>query len=199
MDRKPPSVEAVLCTSRAGLPEQPDTDQSKIKSIPADERTFQYFYERTAPGLRSYLRIMSKNTAVADDLLQESYLRFLKSGVHNLNDYQMKAYLYKTATSVLRDHWKFENRDRRWQQCNASDRSSAGNPNLSTDINELFRNLDPCQQTLLWLAYVEGFQHREIAAMLKVKEKSVRVLLFRTRKQFAEMLTQEGLNPKEQS
>ncbi len=57
--------------------------------------------------------------------------------------------------------------------------------------------LDLRQQTLLWLAYVESFRHREIAQMLDLAEKSVRVLLLRARKQFSEMLTREGLNPKE--
>jgi DNA-directed RNA polymerase specialized sigma24 family protein len=44
---------------------------------------------------------------------------------------------------------------------------------------------------------VEGFEHREIAEALRVKEKSVRVLLFRARKKLARTLESAGLGQKE--
>ena len=37
------------------------------------------------------------------------------------------------------------------------------------------------QRTLLWLAYVEEYSHREIAEILEISEGSVRVLLHRAR------------------
>jgi DNA-directed RNA polymerase specialized sigma24 family protein len=47
------------------------------------------------------------------------------------------------------------------------------------------------------LAYVEGFDHREIAAALQLRERSVKVLLFRARKKLAGILSEHGLGPKE--
>ena len=61
----------------------------------------------------------------------------------------------------------------------------------------LFERLKPQEQALLWLAYVEGFDHGEIASALQVKEKSVRVLLFRARKRLAGIFTKEGIAPEE--
>jgi RNA polymerase sigma-70 factor (ECF subfamily) len=52
----------------------------------------------------------------------------------------------------------------------------------------VFAQLKPQEQSLLWLAYVEGFDHREIASTLQLKEGSIRVLLFRARKRLADML-----------
>ena len=52
---------------------------------------------------------------------------------------------------------------------------------------------------LLWLAYVEGFDHREIALALRVNQKSVRVLLFRARKKLAGILTSQGIGPEGES
>ena len=63
----------------------------------------------------------------------------------------------------------------------------------------VFRELKPREQTLLWLAYVEGFEHREIAAALQLSERSVRVLLFRARKSLAGALKRQGVGPKEES
>ena len=45
------------------------------------------------------------------------------------------------------------------------------------------------------LAYVEGFEHREIATAVGVNEKSVRVLLFRARRKLARTLESSGLAP----
>jgi RNA polymerase sigma-70 factor, ECF subfamily len=164
-----------------------------------DETEFRSFYDRTFPALRSYLRMLCRNTAVADDLLQESYFRFLRAGISGLNELQMKAYLYRAATSAARDYWRAEKRVRRLQEVTPTESETAGNANLSYDMNQLFQKLNPNEQALLWLAYVEGFQHREIAEALNLKEKSVRVLLFRARKQLAGMATQEGLGPKEKA
>jgi RNA polymerase sigma-70 factor, ECF subfamily len=143
--------------------------------------------------------MLCRSTTLADDLLQESYFRFLQAGVSGLNELQMKAYLYKTAASAAQDHWRAEKRERRRQEAAPAESETAGDPNLSHDINQLFRKLKTNEQTLLWLAYVEGFQHREIAQAMNLKEKSVRVLLFRARKQLAGMATQEGLGPKEKA
>src|SRR5438132_13506283 len=44
-----------------------------------DAAAFQVFYAKTAPGLRGYLRRASGNEALADDILQESFLRFLRA------------------------------------------------------------------------------------------------------------------------
>lgn len=48
---------------------------------------------------------------------------------------------------------------------------------------------------MLWLAHVEGFDHREIAGMLGLEPASVRVLLFRARKRLVAILTKLGLGP----
>jgi len=73
----------------------------------------------------------------------------------------------------------------------------AANPRGDSDALRLFRRLKPQEQLLLWLAYVEGFEHREIAAALGVGEKSVRVLLFRARKKLGHALESAGLGRKE--
>ncbi|HET9219399.1 MAG TPA: RNA polymerase sigma factor [Terriglobia bacterium] len=159
-----------------------------------DETTFQNVYERLAPQLRSYLRVLCRDTALADDLVQEAFLRFLRTGVSGLSEFQMKAYLYKSATSALTDYWRARQRERRWE-LPAPEGEFVSNPDLTHDMKRLFKNLTTRQQALLWLAYVEGFQHAEIAQLLGIKEDSVKVVLLRARRELAAMLTAEGLAP----
>ena len=50
---------------------------SRPDELPMDSDAFAGFYQRSAPGLRAYLTRVSGNHALAEDLVQESYLRFL--------------------------------------------------------------------------------------------------------------------------
>lgn len=45
---------------------------------------------------------------------------------------------------------------------------------------------------LLWLAYYEGMEHKEIAEIISVKESSIPVMLFRARKRLAKVLEKFG-------
>lgn len=162
-----------------------------------DAAAFQVFYAKTAPGLRGYLRRASGNEALADDLLQESFLRFLRAELPAMEDAQLKAYLYKIAASLLVDHWRRVKRERSWSLRNFLGGEPVTNPRGDSDALRFFRRLKPQEQLLLWLAYVEGFEHREIAAAVGLGEKSVRVLLFRARKKLAHTLESAGLGRKE--
>lgn len=162
-----------------------------------DAAAFQVFYAKTAPGLRGYLRRASGNEALADDLLQESFLRFLRAELPAMEDAPLKAYLYKIASSLLVDHWRRVQRERSWSLRNFLGSEPVTNPRGDSDALRFFRRLKPQEQLLLWLAYVEGFEHREIAAAVGLGEKSVRVLLFRARKKLAHTLESAGLGRKE--
>ena len=175
----------------------PESQTKPAANTLVDEITFQVLYERMASPLRSYLRMLCRDSALADDLLQETFLRFLRAGVQGLEDHQVRAYLYKTATSVANDHWRSAQRESRKTEAWIAEREVSGNPELSHDMERLFKTLDSRQQSLLWLAYVEGFSHSEIAALLGLKEQSVRVVLLRARRQLAETLKAEGLGREE--
>jgi RNA polymerase sigma-70 factor (ECF subfamily) len=160
-----------------------------------DEAAFHDLYTETAARLRAYIRRAAREGALADDIFQETYLRFLRANVAHLDPRQMKAYLYKTATSLLMDHWRREKRHRRWSLLTMFREHAPPPDELSDDMGRLFQQLKPREQALLWMAYVEGFDHREIGAALQLGERSVRVLLFRARKKLAGILTEQGLGP----
>ena len=164
-----------------------------------DEAAFQELYTETAARLRGYIRRAARETALADDIFQETYFKFLRADVAHLDPRQMKAYLYKTATSLLMDHWRRAKRERRWSLLEIFHEKAPPPDELSDDMGRLFKQLKPREQALLWMAYVEGFDHREIGAALQLGERSVRVLLFRARKKLAGIMSAQGLGPQEAS
>jgi RNA polymerase sigma-70 factor (ECF subfamily) len=162
-----------------------------------DEKTFCAFYRETTPTLWSYIRRASGDSALADDILQETFYRFLRSDLPAMESFQMKGYLYRTANSLISDHWRRLKRERRWSLERIFRSEHGKSMDASGDTMRVYQKLKTQEQTLLWLAYVEEFDHREIALALELNEKSVRVLLFRARKKLAGMLSKLSIGPGE--
>ena len=158
---------------------------------------FHNFYRETAPKLWSYIRRVSGDSALADDIVQETFFRFLRAELPMLEQPQLKAYLYRTASALVSDHWRRTKRERQWSLRTIFPTETSENRELGQDMSRCFERLKPQEQMLLWLAHVEGLDHREIARALQLKEKSVRVLLFRARRKLAGILTKQGLGPQE--
>jgi RNA polymerase sigma-70 factor (ECF subfamily) len=155
-----------------------------------DEEAFCAFYQTTAPALQRYIRRTCGNPPLSEDILQECFYRFLRAHLPVMNALQMKAYLFKTATSILMDNWRREKRERFWKSLWNPQAKPGGNSR--DDVLCALSELKPRERALLWLAYVEGFDHSEIASTLGLKEESIRVLLFRSRKKLARILGRQS-------
>jgi RNA polymerase sigma-70 factor (ECF subfamily) len=169
-----------------------------------EEHVFQTFYRAHNRALWSYLYRMVGNAAQADDALQEAFVKFLSAPVGNLGESEQRAYLFRIATNLVIDQYRRRTREQqaleRWQpdeaalQQAAVLRASSGQAGaMSIDMTRTFAELKPRERTLLWLAYVEGSEHDEIARSLGLKPKSIRVLLFRAKKRLAALLRKKGL------
>ena len=131
---------------------------------------------------------------MADDVLQESYIRLLIAPP--MAEEHRKSYLYRIATNLVTDQWRAETRRRQmwrqWWHLWPRRQQAAPGVELASDIGRLFQLMAPRERSLLWLAYVEGADHREIAAILQLKEASVKVMLFRARRKMEAILKDHG-------
>jgi RNA polymerase sigma-70 factor, ECF subfamily len=161
------------------------TDQS------TDDGEFEEFYAETSRSLWAYLARASGMNSVADDLLQEAYFRYLKTDWPSVRPTERRFYLFRIASNVLHDHFRQQKRGE-----SAIDMDVPGNGrnlNLQLDLAEILRDgMTAREAQLLWLAYAEGFSHREIAKMTALGENSIRPLLFRAREKLASLLTAAG-------
>ena len=161
-----------------------------------EENEFNDLYARTARPLGAYIRRMTGDADAAQDLLQETYLRILRTRLPPMNAGEMNGYAYKTASRLVQDRWRHARVDRSWREklpapTGAVDRG----PAEGLDLDRMLSRLRPRDRAVVWLAHVEGRSHEEIAAILGLRAASIKVLLFRARTRLAALLRGAGLAP----
>ncbi len=171
----------------AGL-EFVDLSRSDAQAMEAE--AFTGFYQRTARPLWAYLARVGGDGPLADDLMQEAYLRFLGAPCPGDSEVDGKRWLYRIATNLLRDHWRrapvasFD--DIAEERLTARDASAGFDARAI--IGPALLRLRPRDRQLLWLAYADGYTHPEIAEITGLRPASIRILLFRARRKMARLL-----------
>jgi RNA polymerase sigma-70 factor, ECF subfamily len=159
-----------------------------------DPEAFAGFYERSARSLWAYLARVSGDAALADDLMQESYVRFLTAAVATDGEVAARRYLFRIATNLMRDHWRRQ-RSTPLDEIPEERFANAGHAaqaEAAAVLGPALQQLRPRDRQLLWLAYAEGYNHREIAEVLGLASASIRLLLFRARRKAAQLMRAQG-------
>jgi RNA polymerase sigma-70 factor (ECF subfamily) len=175
-----------------------NTAGAQASSPPMDDQAFAGFYERSARSLWAYLARTSGDPALAEDLMQESYVRFLCAphSPSQLGEGEVPArrYLFRIATNLLRDHWRRPRTasiEEIPEDFFAQTGGSAQADSQMT-LGPALKQMRPRERQLLWLAYAEGYSHREIAEVTGLASASIRLLLFRARRKIARLLRDAG-------
>jgi RNA polymerase sigma-70 factor (ECF subfamily) len=172
-------------------------DAPRAAESPMDSDAFAGFYERSARPLWAYLARVSGDPTLADDLMQESFIRFLCASQPEEGEVASRRYLFRIATNLLRDHW------RRPRQASIEEIPeeffAAGPSSSSADLlGPALAVMRPRERQLLWLAHAEGYTHREIAGITGLAAASIRILLFRARRRIASLLHEQSLTSRRQ-
>jgi RNA polymerase sigma-70 factor, ECF subfamily len=179
-------------TGEYAIPNVETRGASRSDELPMDSDAFAGFYQRSAPALRAYLVRVSGNSALADDLMQESYLRFLCASRPDGGEVNYRRYLFRIATNLLRDHWRRPRPacidDVPQEFLKARDGLSCVDSQAMLD--PAMARMRPRERQLLWLAHAEGYSHREIAEITGLSAAGIRLLLFRARRKIARLLRQ---------
>ena len=154
-----------------------------------DRDAFAGFYERMARPLWAYLARVSGDPALADDLVQESFVRMLGAATPLDGELHAKRYLFRIATNLLKDYWrrpKASSIEDMPEGVFANECSHGADAQMMLEPRLL--QLRPRERQLLWLAHAEGYSHKEIAEIMGLRSPSIRLMLFRARHRLAELL-----------
>jgi RNA polymerase sigma-70 factor, ECF subfamily len=170
---------------RAALEPARSLGETREEPLTMNENAFHALYERTARPLFNYLMRVSGRRDIAEDVLQESYCRLLSATLPDMDEAQTRSYLFKIATNFLRDRW------RRSEETANENVNVPGLMATQADqaaMRQAFERLKLRERELLWLAYVEGANHKEIAERTGLKPGSIRLLLYRARRRLAGLI-----------
>ncbi|MDR3737429.1 MAG: RNA polymerase sigma factor [Terracidiphilus sp.] len=159
---------------------------------PMEADVFGGFYARTARPLWAYLARVGGDTALADDLVQESYVRFLTADAPLDGEVAARRYLFRIATNLLRDHWRRPRTESLEGMPEEVFAAKGAGSEAALTLGPALGQMKPRERQLLWLAYAEGYSHREIAEVTGLASASVRLLLFRARRHAAKLLKEGG-------
>ncbi len=127
-----------------------------------------------------------KNTADTEDMVQDTFLRLMSSGILFQSEEHEKAWLIVTASNLCKDSLK-----RAWRKQEPLEDYEQSLSQPPFEINEVLEavlQLPPDQKVPVYMYYYEGYSTQEIAAYLRCPHATVRTRLSRARRKLKQKL-----------
>lgn len=137
-------------------------------------------FERHGTAVRGYLRRLTGQPALAEDLAQEVYLRVVRGADRYQRRGRERAWVLRIARNVFLDHRKHQAR-RPTARDPATDPAVRPVQVLRTDLNEALQRLDETDRDALLLCELGGLRYDEIATTLGLTVAGVRSRVYRAR------------------
>ncbi len=151
---------------------------ARLRTI--DRQAAEDLFNSSYPRLAGWVRKLVNDDDTAHEIASEAFTRLLArwSGLDN-----PQSYLYMIATNLVRDHWRKSGRERRAIRdlTAAAPADPACHPAQDVDVRVLIEALPQRLRSAFLLHYYGGFGIREVAAMLRMPEGTVKADLFHAR------------------
>jgi len=143
---------------------------------------FRQSVEAAIPALRRYARALVRNADVADDLVQDTLVRALRSE-HLFHGGDLRSWLYTILTNLNRNRLRTLARRPTLVPIEDHDAAAAGTESGQRDIARALDSLVEEQRAALLLVVLEGLSYRDVAEIQGVPIGTVMSRLARARAQ----------------
>ena len=157
-------------------------------------------YDQYYAGVRKFILAIVRDEWVADDLVQETFIR-IGENLSNLRDpSNMSPWVFRIAHNLCQDHFRSLKRpssdgrmlEEQGEPCKGSLIQREVEQRQMGECVQNYVNLLPePQRTVLILFDVMEFDHREIAQILDIRVENVKVRLHRARKKLRGILEEK--------
>ena len=153
--------------------------------------TFRQSVEATIPALRRYARALTRDADIADDLVQDTLVRALRSE-HLFHGGEVRSWLYTILTNLNRNRLRSLSRRPLMSPIEDNDAPDLAGPEAGgRDIERALATLVDEQRDALLLVVLEGLSYREVAEAQGVPIGTVMSRLARARVQIKSYLDGE--------
>lgn len=155
---------------------------------------FDAVFDEHYTALVRYVLRLTGDGDVAEDIAQESLVRLFDHRVSGSGS-GIRAWLYKTATHLVRDRYRVESNRQRLLERNPVRPGALESPDRSLErdetraaVREALDALPERDKEILLMRY-SGFSYKEIASAVGVAATSIGTLLSRAEQRFAEAVS----------
>jgi RNA polymerase sigma-70 factor (ECF subfamily) len=145
-----------------------------------DDAAAEELFRGVYPKLAGWVRRLVDDDDTAHEIASEAFVRLLARWTRVDSP---QSYLYMIATNLIRDHWRKTERERRAMRSVTAGASAepVAYPVQDVDVRNLIASLPPRLRDPFLLHYYGGFGIREVAALLRKPEGTIKADLFAAR------------------
>ena len=156
---------------------------------------YDQFYQR----VRKFILASVKNESVADDLIQETFIR-IQENLDSLRDpAKISSWIFRIAYHLCQDHFRSLKKSSSHEEIHDGLVNLQETPvqkkleqgEMSRCVQDQLNLLPESQRSVILFADVMDFSHQEIAEILGLTVENVKVRLHRARKKFKAILEEK--------
>lgn len=161
-----------------------------------DQAAFEHFYDKYRLQLYHKILKMVGIDIIAEELLQDLYVKIWQKRALINPEKSFKSYLYKIAENLIADHYRqavYQLKIERNTDINTLELAEPGENPFPKDlalkaINEAFQTLPAQQQKVFSLIKIEGKSYEEVAKLLDINHATINTHMSRAVKQIKEYI-----------
>lgn len=171
------------------------------RAASGDARAHEIIYRAFAAPVYSICLRFTRVPAQAEDLVQETFIEIMRSIANFRGEAALGTWVRRIAVSKalmhLRSAWTARGQSLAddWDDLTPGDVARHGvssNPDAALDLDAALARLPAIGRTVVWLHDVEGFTHKEIAALMGRTESFSKSQLSRAYQRLRPMLAEPG-------
>ena len=172
------------------------TDRELIERCLAnDPKAQEFFYKRFSRRMYGMCLRFARNTLEADDILQEGFIKVFTYLKDFRQDGSLEGWIRRTIINTAINY--YHSKENEWKETSI-DKAEAyqnGSDDIigkisAEDLLKIIQELPKGYRMVFNLYVIEGYNHQEIAEMLKISENTSKSQLSRARVALQERLTQ---------
>ncbi len=153
--------------------------------------TIEEMYDKLYDELLSWCVMMCGSEALAEDLVQEGFLRAVinSNTLLPLHDNQQRAWLYRTIKNLYLNHIRhaaFESIAE-----DVPETADASDEYEKSDVDQLLKSLPYLERTLFYMRYFQGYNSMELSQIFNLPAGTVRSKLFLARKKLKHIIMED--------
>ncbi len=170
-----------------------------VKLKNGDTDAYNILYDRYSQFFYQRIRSLVKIDTIAQDILQDVFIKIWDRRAQIQEDKSFKSYLYRIAQNEVYDHYRRVSLDHKAQEEITMQMGFSFQDNsilhkeVQEHINLAIQQLPPKQRLLFELCKIEGKTYKEASEILKISESTVNAQIVSATKKVKLYLSNSGI------